>query len=100
MGTNLPFVVTLVVALMISTYMLLGPAKWLYDFMQLTPMDLDFKVFLVMLGIVGFGVSYGAEKMVFPRLATWIGRLRVKMSPGAKKKRKQYKIIAEGMAFS
>ena len=100
MGTNQPFVVTLVVALMISTYMLLGPAKWLFDFMQLTPMDLDFKGFLLILAAVGFGVSYLSEKMVFPSLSRWIGKVRVRMSPKNRKQRKQYKIIAEGMAVS
>jgi len=97
-GTNLPFVVTLVVALMISTYMLLGPAKWLFDFMELTQMDLDFKMFLIILAGVGFVVSYSSEKLFLPRLAKWIGQIKVKVSPKSRKMRKQYKIIAEGMA--
>ncbi|KAF2095169.1 hypothetical protein NA57DRAFT_68149 [Rhizodiscina lignyota] len=96
-GTNLPFVVTLVVALMISTYMLLGPAKWLYNFMELTPMDVDFKIFLLILAAVGFAISYGSEKFVFPHLAGWVGRMKVKLSK-TKKKRKEYKVILEGMA--
>lgn len=62
-------------------------------------MEVDFKIFLMILAAVGFGISYGAEKFVFPALARWIGRIKVKINPKSKKKRKEYKIIAERMAI-
>ncbi|KAB8349560.1 hypothetical protein FH972_023584 [Carpinus fangiana] len=38
MRHNLPFVITMVVALLVSTYMLFDPAAWVYKLMQLTYM--------------------------------------------------------------
>ena len=96
MASNLPFVITMVITLMISTWMLFGPVQWLYDLMELTPMSMAFKIFLLILAVGGFAISYGCEKHVFPRLASWIGRLKGKEG----KKRKEYKVIREGMGVS
>ncbi|KAH8598033.1 hypothetical protein B0O99DRAFT_506557 [Bisporella sp. PMI_857] len=49
MAHNLPFVVTIVVTLLFSTYMLLDPSKWISQFMQLTEMAWDFKTFILVL---------------------------------------------------
>jgi cation-transporting ATPase 13A3/4/5 len=37
------------------------------------------------------------EKYVFPVAAKWIGLAKVKLNPRWKKKRKEYKLIAEDM---
>jgi cation-transporting ATPase 13A2 len=92
-----PFVITMITALFVSSYLLLDPAHWLYDFMELTYMSFDFKVFILVVSALGFSVSYLSELFVFPQLAGLIGRVRVKM--GRKKKRKEYKVVAEGMKF-
>ncbi|KAB2576964.1 ATPase P-type K/Mg/Cd/Cu/Zn/Na/Ca/Na/H-transporter [Lasiodiplodia theobromae] len=122
MLSNAPFVFALSFALVVSTYMLLfvapdpamdeearqqqetrggytGQAKWLYDLMELTPLSWGFKAFLLVLGFGGFAIAWCCEKYVFLGLARLIGRARERLQPGKKKKRKEYKIIAEGMAL-
>ncbi|KAH8683100.1 hypothetical protein BGZ60DRAFT_467457 [Tricladium varicosporioides] len=50
MANNLPFVVTIVVTLLFSSYMLFDPSEGVSKFMQLTGMTWDFKTFLLALG--------------------------------------------------
>ena len=95
----MPFVITMVVALLIASYMLLDPADWLYDLMQLTYLSTQFKVFLLVLAIGGFLCSYVAERVLFQRLARFIGKAKQKLRPSHPKQRKQYKIIQESMHF-
>lgn len=97
MSQNLPFVLTIMFALIITCYMLFDPAKWLTKLMELTPMSVSFKVFLLVLGLGNFFVAYAGEKYVLPILARWIGLAKVKMNPKWKKKRKEYKLIKEDM---
>ena len=94
-----PFVVTMVVSLLLATYMLFDPAHWLYDLMQLTYLPHYFKVFLLALAIGGFAVSYVAERFMFPPLARLIGKANTKLRPSRKKRRKEYKVVAEEMRF-
>jgi len=89
----------MITALFLSTYMLTDPAAWLTNLMELTYMSWDFKMFLLGLAAAGFAVMYLSEVFVFPRLARWIGVVKVKVAPGTRKKRKEYKVIAEGMRF-
>ncbi|PIA91964.1 putative cation-transporting ATPase [Cercospora beticola] len=95
MRHNLPFVVTMGVALGISSYMLFDPAPWVENVMELTWMSNKFRVFILVLGIGAFATSYLCERHVFPTFARVIGKLKERF--GEKKKRKEYKIIAEGM---
>jgi cation-transporting ATPase 13A2 len=87
----------MITALFVSTYLLLDPAHWLSDFMELTFMSFDFKIFILVLSAIGFALSYLSELFVFPQLAGLIGRVRARM--GRKKKRKEYKIVLEGMKW-
>lgn len=96
MRHNLPFVITMGVALAISSYMLFDPAPWLYDLMELTWISPIFKIFILVLGLGGFCCMYLAEKLFFPRLAKVIGKLIIKVR-GRVKKRKEYKIVMEDM---
>lgn len=96
MAHNLPFVVTMLVALGLSSYMLFDPAPWLMEWMELTWMSSKFRVFVLVLAIGSFACSYLAERQLFPRLAKWIGKARTKWR-GRQKKTKEYKIIKEGM---
>lgn len=96
---SVPFVITMVVALLISTYMLLDPAKWLYDLMGLTFISDNYKGFMLVLALGGFCCSYAAERFLFPQLAKLLGRLKQAMHPNEPKKRKQYKMIQDSMKF-
>ncbi|KAL8996775.1 MAG: hypothetical protein Q9169_003798 [Polycauliona sp. 2 TL-2023] len=62
MTHNLPFVVTIVVALLFCTYMLFDPAAWLASSMQLTPMTVQFRVFILILAVGGFACALLAER--------------------------------------
>ena len=76
MTANVPFVVTIVVTLLISLYMLLDPAQWLSYFMDLTEMSLNYELFLLVLAGIGFGVAYVAERYIFQVLAKYVARLK------------------------
>lgn len=98
MSRNLPFVTTIFLTLAITAYMLFDPAQWVMEWMELTFIDVPFKVFIMALGLANFAAAYVSEHYLFPGLAKWIGVAKVKVG-GAKwqKKRKEYKIIAESM---
>ena len=97
---NLPFLTTIFATLAVSAYMLFDPAKWVVRVMQLTTLDTSFKTFILALGVANFIVAYLAERYFFPGLAKWIGVLKVKVGgERGRKKRKEYKVIAEGMRF-
>ena len=100
MRTNVPFCVTLVVALFISLYMLLDPAEWLQSFMDLTNMSLEYELFLLALALVGFVIAYLAEQYLLPQMAKWVGQLNKKLRTSHQKKRKQYKVIQEDIDLS
>ena len=80
-----------------SLYMILDPAKWLADFMDLTKMSLDYELFLLALAVVGFGIAYTAERYLFPVMAKRVGQLSRVLRPSHQKKRKQYKEIIDAM---
>lgn len=96
MAHNMPFVVTMLVALAISSYMLFDPAPWLAKLMELTWMSIKFRVFVLVLGVGYFACSYLAERQLFPRMAKWIGRFNQRVR-GREKKRKEYKVVLEDM---
>lgn len=93
MGQNVPFVITMVVTLLATTYMLFDPAHWLYKLMDLTYMSMGFKLFILVLAATGFVVSFASEKYLLPRLAVWIGRAKVWVNPKWRKRRKGYKSV-------
>lgn len=95
--TPVPFVINVVAALFISTYMLLDPADWLYDLMDFTDISNNFKIFLLALGFGGFACSYAAEIYLFPALAKFVGKTKERLFPSLRKKRKEYKLILETM---
>ena len=96
----MPFVVTIVVALLFTSYMLFDPSEGFARFMQLTPMTWDFKTFLLVLGIGYIAVAWTMETYVLPRLAKYLGQIKTSVT-GKAKVRKQYKVIlAEMQALS
>jgi len=94
-----PFVITMVGSLLVASYMLFDPTKWLYDLMQLTYLSKSFKVFILVLALGGFVVAYVAEQYFLPQLARFIGMVNHRLRPKHGKKRKQYKLIQESMHF-
>lgn len=99
MSHNLPFVVTIVVALLFSSYMLFDPSPGLASFMQITPMSWDFKTFILVLGMGYIAIAWVSENYVFPRLAKFLGILSTTVT-GKPKQRKAYKLVLEQMRLS
>lgn len=97
MTSNFPFVVTIVVVLAFSTYMLFDAPKWLSNLMQLTYMSTFFKDWLLALAIAGFAVAYVSERRLFPAMARWIGSAYRRLRPSNKKERRKYKVLLEKM---
>jgi cation-transporting ATPase 13A3/4/5 len=96
MAHNLPFVVTIVVALLFSSYMLLDPSKGIASFMQLTSLSWDFKSFILALGLGYIFLAWTSEHYLFPRLAKFLAVVKTSISRTAKE-RKTYKVVHEQM---
>lgn len=97
MSHNLPFVVTIIAAILFSVYMLVDPSEGFSEFMQLTWLSNGFKVFILVLSAGGFACSWFGEDFVFPALARGVGRVKDRVMPGARKVRKEYKLYNEQM---
>jgi cation-transporting P-type ATPase 13A2 len=82
--------------LLFACYLVAGPASWLFDAMGLTPISGSFKIFLLAVAVAGFGLSWCAERYILPYLAFFIGRLKLMLLSGGKK-RKLYKILEKEM---
>ena len=93
----MPFLVTILVDLFLSCYMLLGPPKWVTGVMQLTILSGNFEVFLLALAIGTFLLSWIAERHLFPRLARVLGKVYMRLRPQHRKQRRQYKVLLEEM---
>lgn len=93
----MPFVVTIVVALLFSSYMLFDPAEAFAKFMQLTRMSVDFKLFILILAIGGFACAWVFERRVFLLLARSMGKIHDRLWPHRRKQRKKYKVFLEEM---
>lgn len=65
--------------------------------MQLTPIPWSFELFLVVLAICSFAVSWVAETYLFPSLARIIGHATALVRPKQEKNRRQYKVLLERM---
>ncbi|KAI9714775.1 MAG: hypothetical protein M1820_000064 [Bogoriella megaspora] len=98
MARNVQFVITTVVTLLISSYLLFDPAEGIRKFMDLTYLSTNFKVFLLILAIGWFACAYSAEKFLFPVMARWIGHVKAALRPKRRKKRKEYKVVIENMS--
>ena len=91
-----PFVVTIVAALLFSCYMLLDPAVCIASFMQLTYMAVDFRLFILILGCGYFLIAWTGEKYVLPRFAKVLGLAKESLGRFPKR-RKSYKVIQGSM---
>lgn len=94
-----PFVVTIVVALLFSLYMLFDPSQWLANFMQLTEMSWDFEVFILFLGVGYISLAWTSENYLLPKLGKYLGILKTSISRKPKQ-RKIYKLVLEEMRLS
>ncbi|KAF8477462.1 P-type ATPase-like protein [Kalaharituber pfeilii] len=92
MMSNIPFVITITTTLLLSTYLLIGPVKWLYEMMQLTELRTSFRFVILATAMAGAGISYVAEKKVLPEVANAIGAMRSWIR-GKPKARKKYKLL-------
>ena len=93
----MPFVITIVAATLFSSYMLLDPGPWLVHFMQLTPMDTQFKIRILVLVLVGLSCALVAERRVFLWIARWLGKGHDTLFPQRRKKKKEYKRLLVDM---
>jgi cation-transporting ATPase 13A2 len=95
---NWPFVATILIALLATLYLVLGPAKWVSNLMQLTYISWDFKLEIIALGALYLTLAWVGENYVFQSAARFIGRVTESFTKTSKK-RKEYKLIQERMLF-
>ncbi|KAJ5081402.1 hypothetical protein NUU61_009666 [Penicillium alfredii] len=94
---NVPFLCTILIDLLVAGYMVFRPSEWVLDVMQLTWMSSGFKTWLVALAFGTFTVSWMAEQKLLPHLARILGHIRARVQPNYRKKRRQYKVLLDGM---
>ena len=95
--STVPFVVTIVVALLFSVYMLVDPGIWLSDVMNLTELSINFRLFILILALGGSTCAWIAERHAFPWIARLLGQAHDRVWPQRVKKRKEYKLLLEKM---
>ncbi|KAG6002331.1 hypothetical protein E4U21_003246 [Claviceps maximensis] len=93
---NWPFTMTVTAALVITVYMIWSPAHWLKKLMELSSIQPDYKLLLLLLGVLYFICAWFFDRHIAMPLARSIGYLQQKIT-GKAKKRKQYKVIQERM---
>jgi hypothetical protein len=91
--------ITVVIGIAATTFMIFFCPRWLSDLMQLTRMPAKFKLWLVSAALVGFGVSMIGEEYVLPKIARAIGSKKPSIVGGAGRQRKKYKILERQMRF-
>jgi cation-transporting ATPase 13A2 len=96
LAQNYPFCFTILASLVITLSMVLVPGHQVKKTMQLTKMALDYKFFLISLGLAYFVLAWGYELYIGMRLARVLGHVKQRLT-GKAKKRKAYKIIKESM---
>ena len=77
--------------------MLLDPGAWLSHLMQLTVMDTEFKIIILVLAFAGFLCAWFAERRAFLWVARWLGKGHDTLFPWRRKKRKEYKRLLVDM---
>lgn len=92
-----PLIVTIVVDLIVSSYMLFDPPEWIAKTMQLTFVSRGFAFWLFALAISTFLLSLVTERKLFPTLSRTIGHLKTQLRPGTQKQRRQYKVLLDEM---
>ena len=88
--------VTVALTLLISSYMLLNPVHWVRHTMQLTKMNWDYKLFLIVLGLFYLAIAWVFERHISQHLAKLLGHWKEKAT-GRTKQRKAYKVIDDEM---
>ncbi|PHH51704.1 putative cation-transporting ATPase [Ceratocystis fimbriata CBS 114723] len=91
---NWPFLATIAVTTLFSAYMLVCPDRMVRKIMELTKMDIGFRLLILCLGPLFLAVSYVFETYVFLWAARQLGVLRTLLT-GKEKQRKKYKVILE-----
>ncbi|GKT77572.1 ATPase [Colletotrichum tofieldiae] len=93
---NWPFMATIAATLLITLYMILGPAHSVRHLMQLTKTSWDFEMFMILLGCVYLATAWTSEKYIFQKLARAAGYIKEQVLKRPKQ-RKEYKVILENM---
>ncbi|MCJ1234491.1 hypothetical protein MMC14_002452 [Varicellaria rhodocarpa] len=99
MTHNLPLVITIVVVLLFSVYLLIDPGIGLSSFMQLTKLSTGFKIFILIIAGGGFASAWISESRVFPWVARLLGWAHDRAWPQHRKKRKVYKQLIDNMQW-
>ncbi|KAJ5661616.1 uncharacterized protein N7477_009232 [Penicillium maclennaniae] len=97
MTSNVPFLCTMIIDLLIAGFMLFRPSKWVADVMQLTWMSDGYRLWILLFAFAAFALSWTAEVVAFPRLARFLGHARACLQTNFRKKRRQYKVLLEEM---
>ncbi|KAI8343883.1 putative P-type ATPase [Chlamydoabsidia padenii] len=101
--TNGRFMITLVFLVSFTTWSVLWPTSFLMDLLELEPLPFSFRLFIVVLALVNFGISWLCEKCFFVSLAGWITTLLEHKRRGGNytqvgtTSRKAYKRLVEEM---
>ncbi|RKF82377.1 putative cation-transporting ATPase [Golovinomyces cichoracearum] len=91
---NFPFVITIVLTLASTIFLLFNPSVEVANFMELTKLSLNFKFFIFLLGSSYFFVAWLSEKIILVRISDFFRKNKVFGKPA---KRKIYKTVLENI---
>jgi cation-transporting P-type ATPase 13A2 len=97
MVENRPFIITIGIAALFTTIVILFPPSWLASVLQLTGISFSFAVLLVAIALGNFAISWFSEKVLFgqarrilDRIAAWkLGKQRQWKT----KSKKRYQVV-------
>jgi cation-transporting P-type ATPase 13A2 len=97
---SVPFMATIVIAVLVTTVAILLPPAWLASVLQLTYMSVSFAFLLIVIGLGNFALSWISEKFVFVQIRNVLNRIlswRRKKHWNGNSKLRRYQIVEEGM---
>jgi hypothetical protein len=94
-----PFMATIVIAVLFTTITILFPPSWLASVLELTNMTISFAFLLIAIALGNFIISWISEKIVFVQIQEMVDRFSMwmrKKNWGGHVKIKRYQVVEEG----
>jgi cation-transporting P-type ATPase 13A2 len=97
-----PFMVTIIIAVLFTTVMILVPPSFMSSILELTYTSTPFAFLMIAIGVANFALGWLAEKVIFVQIRAFWDRLetwRKKLSKRKQwtKKTKKYLMVEESM---
>ncbi|KAI8916065.1 hypothetical protein EDD86DRAFT_272937 [Gorgonomyces haynaldii] len=76
---NVPYITLIIGLSALTSWITLAPPPQLMDILKLVELPSSARTFVFALAVLNFGVSWTAERYIFPQIAKWIGTISERM---------------------